>query len=232
MGLDDSLTEKVRRREALIALGGLGAGGLWAATRGPLGPARAATDASAAASCVLAPEVTEGPYWIANSLTRRNITAGQTGIPLLLRLVVEDSSTCEPISGADVELWHANRLGAYSGVNGNTKRYLRGHQKSDSKGLVLFRTIYPGWYRGRTPHIHVKVHVGGSVEHTGQLFFSNTVSKAVYETSLYKSHGQPDRTNAADSIYADAGGARAKLKLTKRSGSKGYLGAIALVVQS
>jgi protocatechuate 3,4-dioxygenase beta subunit len=231
MGLEDSLGEKLRRREALITLGGLGAGGLLVAARGPLGLVRAET-ADAASTCVLTPEVTEGPYWIANGLTRRDITSGQTGIPLLLYLTVEDSSTCEPISGADVELWHANRLGAYSGVNGNSQRYLRGHQKSTEKGLVTFKTIYPGWYRGRTPHIHVKVHVGGSVVHTGQLFFPDTVSSAVYKTSRYKSHGQADTKNAADSIYADAGGSRAKLRLTRRSGSKGYLGTMTMIVQS
>jgi protocatechuate 3,4-dioxygenase beta subunit len=231
MGLEDSHGEKLRRREALITLGGLGAGGLLVAARGPLGLVRAET-ADAAATCVLTPEVTEGPYWIANGLTRRDITSGQAGIPLLLYLTVEDSSTCEPIGGADVELWHANRLGAYSGVNGNSQRYLRGHQKSNSKGLVIFKTIYPGWYRGRTPHIHVKVHVGGSVVHTGQLFFADTVSGAVYKTSRYKSHGQADTKNAADSIYADAGGSRSKLRLTRRSGSKGYLGTMTMIVQS
>jgi protocatechuate 3,4-dioxygenase beta subunit len=201
------------------------------AARGPLGLVRAETS-QAASTCVLTPEVTEGPYWIANGLTRRDITSGQTGVPLWLHLLVEDSSTCQPIRGADVELWHANRLGAYSGVNGNSGRYLRGHQKSNSKGVVIFKTIYPGWYRGRTPHIHVKVHVGGSVVHTGQLFFSDTVSSAVYRTSRYKSHGQSETKNSADSIYAQAGAAKSKLRLTKLSGSQGYRGAITMIVQS
>jgi protocatechuate 3,4-dioxygenase beta subunit len=225
--MDFSVVEKVRRREALIALGGIGASGLWWAACGGRAPTSAA-----AATCALTPEVTAGPFWIPNGLTRRDITSGQTGIPLLLHLTVEDSSTCRPIPGADVELWHANRLGAYSGVNGNSARYLRGHQKSDAKGVAIFKTIYPGWYRGRTPHIHVKVHVGGNVVHTGQLFFADTVSRAVYRTSRYRSHGQADTTNAADMIYADAGAGRSKLRLTKRSGSQGYLGAITMIVQS
>jgi hypothetical protein len=229
MGLEDSLGEKLRRREALITLGGLGAGSLLVAARGPLGLARVET-ADAASTCVLTPEVTEGPYWIANGLTRRNVTSGQAGIPLWLYLKVEDSSTCEAIKGADVEIWHANRLGNYSGVSGNSQRYLRGHQKSNSNGLVIFRTIYPGWYRGRTPHIHVKVHVGGSVVHTGQLFFSDTVSAAVYRTSLYKSHGQPDTKNAGDSIYAQAGTSKSKLRLAKLS--SGYRGSLTMIVQS
>jgi protocatechuate 3,4-dioxygenase beta subunit len=225
---DHKLTEQMGRREALLTLGGLGAGGLLVATRGPLHVLRAAP--AHAASCVLTPEVTEGPYWVPNNLTRRDITGGQTGVPLYLYLKVEDSSTCKPISGADVELWHANRSGVYSGVQGNTKRFLRGHQKANSKGLVIFKTIYPGWYRGRTPHIHVKVHVGGSVVHTGQLFFSDTVSGAVYRTSLYRSRGQADTKNSGDSIYAEAT-TRSKLNLTKlRSGA--YRGLSTLIVQS
>ncbi len=70
----------LRRREALVALGGLGAGVVWAATRGSAGLARAAAatpHATAAATCVLTPEATEGPYWIANRLTRRNIKDGR-----------------------------------------------------------------------------------------------------------------------------------------------------------
>ena len=96
---------------------------------------------------------------------------------------------------------------------------------------MRFLTIYPGWYRGRTPHIHLKVHVGGSVVHTGQLFFDEKTTAAVYRRSPYKSHGQPDTSHAADMIYAQAGRSRATLKLAKRSnGRKGYRGSITLGV--
>src|SRR5205814_2025287 len=127
---------------------------------------RAVGGREAAVSCVLSSEVTAGPYYVANHLTRRNVTDGRTGVPLRLHLTVVDARTCKPIKGADVEIWHADALGVYSGVNGNTKHFLRGHQKSDARGRVRFDTIYPGWYMGRTPHIHLQVHVGGSVVHT------------------------------------------------------------------
>jgi protocatechuate 3,4-dioxygenase beta subunit len=97
---------------------------------------------------------------------------------------------------------------------------------------VIFDTIYPGWYRGRAPHIHLKVHVGGTVVHTGQLFFADPISDAVYRTAHYKSHGQPDTTDAKDSIYKQAGGSSALLKLTTRAGSSGYLGAMTLGVKA
>jgi protocatechuate 3,4-dioxygenase beta subunit len=227
----------LRRREALPAIA-LAAGGAWRLLRGG--------SVAAASSCVLTPEVTEGPYWIANHLTRRNITDGQAGIPLRLRLTVQDASSCRPIERADVEIWHANARGVYSGYGAGTApsgggghatpndalRYLRGHQRSDAAGLVVFDTIYPGWYSGRTPHIHVKVHVGGSVVHTGQLFFADRVSDAVYRTSHYASHGQPDTTNGEDSIYAAAGGASARLELRRRSSSRGYVGSLTMGVRT
>jgi hypothetical protein len=122
---DDRTRPTLRRREALLALGGVGGAALAWAARGPLGVGGGEPEDAAAATCLLTPEVTEGPYWVPNSLTRRDITAGQGGVPLLLRLTVEDSSTCRPIPGADVELWHANARGAYSGVDGNSQRYLR-----------------------------------------------------------------------------------------------------------
>ncbi|HEY3020086.1 MAG TPA: intradiol ring-cleavage dioxygenase, partial [Solirubrobacteraceae bacterium] len=224
------MTPRQTRREALLALGGLGAGAvaLQAARAGWL---FGTEPAIAATSCVLAPEVTEGPYWIANHLTRRDITEGRAGIPLSLHLTVVDATSCKPITGADVEIWHADAKGVYSGVQGNSGHFLRGHQRADANGRVVFHTIYPGWYRGRTPHIHLKVHVGGSVVHTGEVFFRDAVSGAVYRTSAYRSHGQADTTNANDNIYADAGGSRALLKLTKRSKGKGYVGAITLGVK-
>ena len=232
----------LRRREAVLTLAGLGlTGALGARASGVLGT----PGAEAAAACVLSPEVTEGPYWIDNNLTRRDITEGRPGLPLELVLAVQDAKTCTAIKGADVELWHCDAVGVYSGYESgspggpggqhaaptDSDRYLRGHQKADADGRVRFLTIYPGWYRGRTPHIHLKVHVGGSVGHTGQLFFDEKTTAAVYRHAPYKAHGQPDTSHAEDMIYAQAGRSRATLKLARRSnGRKGYRGSITLGV--
>jgi protocatechuate 3,4-dioxygenase beta subunit len=215
-----SKPELLRRREALAALGALG---LAAAI--PKLRSLGTTEDAEAASCVLMPELTEGPYWVRNNLTRRDITESRPGIPLALRFKVQDASTCTPIKGADVELWHADARGVYSGVNGASTHFLRGHQKSNADGVVRFDTMYPGWYRGRTPHIHVKVHVDGAV-HTGQIFFPDAVSARVYRTKYYAAHGQADMTNAEDSIYAESGG-RTTLRLRRRSGG-GYRATLAL----
>jgi protocatechuate 3,4-dioxygenase beta subunit len=109
---------------------------------------------------------------------------------------------------------------------------LRGHQRSDARGRVLFDTIYPGWYRGRTPHIHIKVHVGGNVVHTGQLFFADRTSDAVYRSGAYKAHGEPDTINAADIIYAQAGGHNAQVQIAKQPGHEGDRGQITVGVRT
>ena len=69
---------------------------------------------------------------------------------------------------------------------------MRGIQRTNAKGLALFRTVYPGWYQGRTVHIHVKVHLGGNVLHTGQLYFPDTVTDAVYRKAPYTSRPNRD----------------------------------------
>jgi protocatechuate 3,4-dioxygenase beta subunit len=212
------------RREALVTAGMIAAGGVYALRPTP-------ADGKSGASCVLAPEMTEGPYYLDDQLIRRDITEGKDGVPLQLRLTVQNASSCKPIAKATVEVWHADATGNYSGFDGaaTPTDYLRGGQRTNRSGLAVLDTIYPGWYQGRAPHIHVKVHVGGNVVHTGQLFFRPATSAAVYRTSAYAAHGQADTTNAADTIYAD-GGSKSLLALRRRTGG-GYTGAIALGVR-
>jgi protocatechuate 3,4-dioxygenase beta subunit len=222
---------RLTRRASLLKLGGLLAGagavgGLEAAEDAGAGPAGVS---SGLVSCVLAPEQTEGPFWLDDQKVRRDITEGKPGVPLTLRLTVVDVSSCRPIRRALVDVWHCDAAGAYSGVQGaGDATFLRGIQRADAKGVAVFTTVYPGWYPGRTVHIHVKVSLGGNVVHTGQLYFPDGVTDAVYRRAPYSS--RPNRTtrNAADSIYRN-GGRRSTLKLT-RSGS-GYIGSITMGLQ-
>lgn len=186
--------------------------------------------ASGAVTCVLAPEQTEGPYYLDDAKVRRNITEGKTGVPLTLRLTVVDASSCNPIKGAAVDIWHCDAGGVYSGtsVQGTEDdRFLRGVQRTDAKGVAIFRTIYPGWYRGRTVHIHVLVHIGGNIVHTGQLYFPDALTDTVYHRNPYKRRPNRDPRNAGDSIFRN-GGKRSMLKFVK-SGS-GYVGSISMGV--
>ena len=232
------------RRDALKSFGVVGI----AAVFGARALDTLGEDAQAATTCILTPEVTEGPYWIDKTLTRRDITEGKPGMPLQIVFTVVNAKTCKPINGADVEIWHCDAGGEYSGYDSGTPgtpgagggghqapasstRYLRGHQRSDAAGKAQFLTIFPGWYRGRTPHIHMKVHVGGKVAHTGQVFFNEAITAAVYKTAQYRSHGQADTPHASDGIYAQAGGSSAVLKLSKRAkGLQGYVGRIVVGV--
>jgi len=231
---------RISRRASLAKLGGLLAGAVAVGgsrtadsigatdgeTRGD-GPAGVS---SGAVTCVLAPEQTEGPYYLDDAKVRRNITDGKAGVPLALRLTVVDASSCRPIKGAAVDIWHCDAGGVYSGTSAQdteSERFLRGIQRTDATGVALFRTIYPGWYGGRTVHIHVMVHVGGNVVHTGQLYFSDAVTDAVYRRSPYNRRPNRDPRNAGDSIYRN-GGKRSTLKLA-RSGS-GYTGRITMGV--
>ena len=104
---------------------------------------------------------------------------------------------------------------------------MRGIQPTDADGRATFVTVYPGWYQGRTVHIHVKVHVGGNVVHTGQLFFNDALTDAVYRAKPYSNRPNRDTRNADDSIFVN-GGKRSML-VVKRSG-KGYAGSITMGV--
>ena len=83
---------------------------------------------------------------------------------------------------------------------------MRGIQATDASGVATFQTVYPGWYRGRTVHIHVKVHIGGSVVHSGQLFFNETVNAQVMALAPYRNNTWTRKKNSSDGIYNNQGG--------------------------
>lgn len=126
-------------------------------------------------SCILVPEVTEGPYYVSGEYIRSDVreASHQQGIDLLLDIQVIDVATCQPVPNLMIDLWHANSTGVYSGVvvsgNGNSgdktnlnATFGRGLQQTDKQGVVPFTTFYPGHYTGRTQHIHVATHVNGT----------------------------------------------------------------------
>ena len=222
------------RRGSLLRLAGLaaaaGGGAAWTAAAGDAAPSGPLAVSSGLVSCVLAPELTEGPFYVPNERLRKDITEGKAGVPLLLALTVVNASSCKVIRNAAVDIWHCDAVGAYSAevANNPGTNFLRGVQRTNAKGVASFKTIYPGFYQGRAVHIHVKVHVGGDVVHTGQLFFPAAVSNAVYRRKPYSAHGtMPDTPNASDSIFRN-GGSKGMLKL-KKNGT-GYTGSIAMGV--
>ncbi len=162
--------------------------------------------------CVITPEVTEGPYYFDPALERSDITEGRSGLPTRVRLQVVDEQ-CRPLPGARVDIWHCDATGLYSGFANQTggvdtsgETFMRGTQFADDQGIVEFATVYPGWYRGRTTHIHFKVFLDEASVLTGQLFFPDEVSERVYATvAPYTERTGRDTFNDGDGIAQQAG---------------------------
>jgi protocatechuate 3,4-dioxygenase beta subunit len=203
------------RRRVLAWLGGLGLAALLpgcadegdsvATTATATTGTTETTTTPTTVDCILSPEQSEGPYYIDLDRVRRDITEGRPGAPLELTVNVVDGDSCAPISDAAVDIWHCDAEGVYSGVQGDDGTFLRGIQMTDSDGEAAFRTIYPGWYTGRAVHIHVKVHVGGNETYTGQLYFDEGVTEAVYAREPYRARPGPDTSNESDGLFAQGG---------------------------
>ncbi len=115
---------------------------------------------SAGSSCEATAELTEGPYYFDADALRSDIREDREGVTLRLGIRVRSAGDCAPIKDAVVDIWHCDAGGVYSGFEaGEGERYLRGTQVTNADGVAEFTTIYPGWYRGRTVHIHAKVHL-------------------------------------------------------------------------
>ena len=106
---------------------------------------------------------------------------------LKLGIRVRSAGECAPIKDAVVDIWHCDAGGVYSGLRGGGEgaRFLRGTQVTNAEGIAEFTTIYPGWYRGRTVHIHAKVHLDKQTVLTTQLFFDEAVTEQVYARTPY-----------------------------------------------
>jgi protocatechuate 3,4-dioxygenase beta subunit len=164
--------------------------------------------------CELAPRETKGPFPIKTpaDLVRENIISDRSGVALLITLtIVDQNNNCSPLEGVFVDVWHCDAEGNYSEYGGipmqatnyKNKDFLRGRQSANSNGQVSFISIFPGWYRGRAPHIHVEVLDANekSIRAT-QIAFPKSVCDIVYATSGYK--GTADTLNARDNVFSDS----------------------------
>ena len=221
------MTRKIDRRQALGAFGTVSLGALLAACGedAPTRPRATASPDTASrfgeeSSCTLTPEMTEGPFYFDADKVRRDIRDGHDGTTLRLALRVRDSA-CEPIPDAVVDIWHCDAGGAYSE---EADPFLRGVQVTNSEGIAEFTTIYPGWYQGRTVHIHAKVHLDASTVLTTQLFFDDAVTDRVFARAPYDSRGERDQRNDSDGIFDEA------LLLDLAEQGDGYVGTISFDV--
>lgn len=202
------------RRDALKIVAVTAAGGTLM-TRSAFAQEAAASESTlmpGADVCVITPEVTEGPYYFDPNLEREDITEAHPGVATTVRLQIVDG-TCRPLPGARVDLWHCDAAGQYSGYPNQTggvdttgQTFLRGTQFAGDDGIVTFQTIYPGWYSGRTTHMHFKVFLDEKTVLTGQIFFPDALSQFLYENvEPYRTRGSDrDTLNASDSIASQA----------------------------
>ncbi len=220
------------RREVIAYLGATGA--VWLAG-GSLFPGWAIAG-TPGPSCVVRPEQTEGPYFVDERLNRSDIRADPTdgrvspGTPLALTLLVSrlNAEDCQPLPDAQVDLWHCDAQGVYSdvqdpGFDTIGKKFLRGYQVTDAHGEARFVTVYPGWYPGRTVHIHVKIRTATvsrrSFEFTSQLYFDDAVTDRAHAASPYAAKGPRTTRNQQDWIFRRDGD---RLMLDVRETADGY----------
>ena len=140
-------------------------------------------------ACTLTPASVAGPFYFDPKMQRSDITEGSPGAPLRMRFIVMDAATCTPISAARVDVWQTRADGFYSGYPGQGDKrnidtsgstFMRGTQIADARGEAIFRSIYPGWYGGRTTHVHFKVFLADKDMLTGQMYFPDALSQYIY----------------------------------------------------
>jgi protocatechuate 3,4-dioxygenase beta subunit len=205
-------------RRELVSL--LGAAGAWWLTIG-FNPRRVAAE-TPHPSCVARPEQTEGPYFVDERLHRSDIRSDPAdgvvlpGTPLVLNLRVSrfNGRECQPLPGSQVDIWHCDAFGIYSDVRDpdfNTigRKFFRGYQMTDARGEARFLTIYPGWYEGRTVHIHFKIRTEPtarrSFEFTSQMYFDDSLTDRVHADPPYAARGRRTARNQHDRIFRRGG---------------------------
>jgi protocatechuate 3,4-dioxygenase beta subunit len=169
------------------------------------------------ASCVLTPVTSEGPYYFDPKLLRSEIAEHQAGVPLTLDLRVVRAGPCSAVRNARVDVWHSNAQGIYSGYEGQRgvgaapersaagQTFLRGTQLTDRDGLTRFRTIYPSWYYGRTPHVHFKVFLQPREVAVSQIYFPDAISDRIFASSKdYVARSRAGGTYNENDMYARA----------------------------
>lgn len=183
------------------------------------------------ASCSVTNSETEGPFptHTPSDYAINNIVSDRKGTPLTVKIYIRNvNNACAILKDATVDIWHCDAAGLYSEYGGSgmqstnltSVHFLRGRQLSDANGQAAWTSIYPGWYSGRAPHIHVHVYNGTKSLLVTQIAFPEDVSKAVYAQGVYASHGQADTSNARDNVFSD--GVSNELGIVSGSVANGY----------
>jgi len=164
--------------------------------------------------CVVTPTETAGPFPTKDpsSLVLTDIKSDRTGTDLAIYITIQNKdNNCEPLAGAMVDIWHCDKDGYYSEYGGTGMQttnftayhFLRGRQSTDNYGMVAFASIFPGWYPGRAPHIHVHIYdSSGKSLLVTQIAFPTDICDTVYTTATqHYTKGKQDTSNVSDNIF-------------------------------
>jgi protocatechuate 3,4-dioxygenase beta subunit len=214
------------------------------------------TSGSGNATCSKIPSETAGPYPGdgsngANVLNQTGVVRSDirssfaglsgtaAGVSLVIKLTLVSASSCAPLVGRAVYLWHCDALGRYSlyTSGATSQNYLRGVQEADASGVVTFTSIYPGCYSGRWPHIHFEVYptlasstsVSNKIA-TSQIALPKAANDLVYATSGYtgSASNASQITLASDNVFSD--GASLELATVTGSVSTGFVASLTVAV--
>ena len=163
-------------------------------------------------NCSVYPSKIEGPFPIITpaDLVRTNIIGNKTGVPLLIHIKIENTNNnCQSLAGVLVDIWHCDAGGNYSEYSGQidgdftNEHFLRGRQTTGADGIASFISIYPGWYPGRAPHLHIEIkRANGESLLITQTAFPENISNTVYATNGY--NGNFDTTNLNDTEFTNS----------------------------
>lgn len=200
-----------------------------------------------ASSCTLTNSETAGPFPTKNpsSLQRVDIVGDRSGIELDIEItILDNSSGCLPLENAIVDIWHCDKDGYYSEYGGTgmqqadftNNHFLRGRQVTDSNGKVAFTSIFPGWYSGRSTHIHVHIYnANGNSLLVTQIAFPEGDSSAVVQVNDSSENGYTKGMsgytyNSNDNVFSD--GVSNEMSNISGSVAEGFRLTHSIVVQS
>ena len=191
-------------------------------------------EANTGTMCRLYPAQTLGPCYAEQPMMRQDISDGLDGLPTRVSFLVVGADGCTPITDATVDIWHSGSQGIYSAYAMGTTcnpgsddvindMFCRGVQPVNESGRCDFSTVFPGWYRGRTLHVHFTVRIGGREAVTSQLYFEDDLVDEILAQGYYQARGMRDTTNQRDRIFASGGATPAQVVMEHAKRPDGVL---------